>query len=217
MPRYVHVRIVYVSLLAACTPSLATLNAENERAVAHAESVAAASGTAFKPANVDVADPVPPPADREAHLWQPPRPPSGPPATLVAQAGSHGLLETEHVVALASNGELLFLGGVCTSRNNCGGCSSFAEYRYYHTADGHVIVVRMNPVEDVVDSQDDPSCPAGCGGGNPQSTEEAMAGAPPPSVGLDLGITSIAKLEIREDSYPVKVIERRCTNTTPLP
>lgn len=205
-------------VVAGCAPSLHELETDNHHALARADAAAAAAGTPFTPATIEVADPLPPAAPQPGYAAaSASSPAAGAPATLAAAAGWHGLLDSEHVVALRSTGELVLLGGVCVRRGRCGGCSGYAEYRYAHARDGHVVVVRMHPLEEVVASHDDPSCPAGCGGGNPASTMAAQAGMAPPATGARLGITSLAQLEIRDDAYPVKLVETVCTNTTPVP
>ena len=200
---------------AACAPSLHELDTENQRALARAQAAAAAAGTPFTPATIGVADPHPPPDDPyvDRGLTR-----AGAAATLAADAGWHGLLESEHVVALRGTGELVLLGGVCVRRSECGGCATYAEYQYVHARDGHVVVIRMHPHDEVVARHDDPSCPAGCGGGTPRGAPAAQGdGKAPPTMGQALGITSLDQLEIRDDAYTVKLVDDVCTNTTPVP
>ena len=204
-----------VLALAACAPSLRELDADNQHALSRAESTAAAAGTPFTPATIGVADPHPPPDDpyRDRGLER-----AGAAATLAADAGWHGLLDGEHVVALRGTGELVLLGGVCVRRSECGECATYADYRYVHARDGHVVIIRLHPHDEVVARHDDPSCPAGCAGGTPRLPPAAQGdGKAPPTIGERLGITSLDQLEIRDDAYTVKLVDDVCTNTTPVP
>lgn len=182
-------RVLFALLLAGCVPSQAHLDAENKSAASDADAKAAAAGTPFTPASTSV------PLTRAGITME-------------------GLIAGELVVR-TDTGELAFAGGACLERAKCGdGCAVSATYHYVHARDGHVVIVRDRPIAIAVATRDDPSCPAGCGGGTPP---------PPPLVPVQaitvqgLGITDPAQLEVRDNRYEVKYIARRCTNTTPVP
>ncbi|MFT3696155.1 MAG: hypothetical protein QM831_23655 [Kofleriaceae bacterium] len=180
-------------LLISCAPSQAHLDAENKTSLDHATAKATASGAPFAPTASQV-----------------PIVTTGLPAT--------GLIGGELVIKLES-GELAFAGFACLEPARCGdGCGRAATYQYAHASDGHVVIVRDRPIWVAVATKDDPSCPAGCGGGTPQARVMRDPNAPPPTMAASgLGITDLAKLEIRDNSYRMEYVDRVCTNTTPVP
>jgi hypothetical protein len=195
--------IASMVLTPACTPSQAKLDAENERALARANARGAATGAPFTPAavGVDVTTSEHHTPGRQGEL-----------ATLVAYDGSHGLRESEAVVALRGTGELVFIGGFCAATTACGRCVRQVEYRYFHAPNGNVIVVRPHAVDEVVATRNDSSCSALCRGGTPEA--RAMDDT---TYGARLGITSIDRFELRDEPHVVKIIQRVCTNTEPIP
>jgi hypothetical protein len=192
-----------VVVVTACTPSQMQLDADNARALARANARIAATGAAFTPAAVavDVTTSEHHTPGREGEL-----------ATLVGYDGAHGLRESEALVALRGTGELVFIGGFCALSGHCGRCARQVEYRYFHAPNGSVIVVRPHAVDEVVATRNDSSCSALCAGGTPEA--RAMDDT---TYGARLGITSIDRFELRDEPYVVKIIDRVCTNTVPIP
>jgi hypothetical protein len=190
-PSAVTVAVILLCSIAACGPSLRAMEEHNRRALSDAEATGRAAGRSFEPPRV-VVDP----------------------ERVVAASGSHGLEPGETLYADAS-GQLVLVAATCAVPARCGdACARPVRYSFHRAPGGRVIVVRSRVVLDIVRTEDDSSCPAGCGGG-------AQRGAPaatrePPS-GAGLGVTEIDRVELRTVAYTEQVVDRVCTNTTPVP
>ncbi len=176
---------------AACGPSLREMADRNRRALASAEAQRGAAGPAFEPPRV-VVDP----------------------ARVVAAEGSHGLEPGEALYADAT-GQLVLVAAACAVPARCGdGCLRPVTYSFHRAPGGRVVVVRTRVVYDVVRTEEDPNCPAGCGGGAPPAGRAEPREAPS---GAGLGVTTLDRVELRTVTYAEQLVDRVCTNTTPVP
>jgi len=178
-----------VALLAitACGPSLREIEDHNHHSLATADARIAEAGPPFTPAKVSL-----------------------PLATATIAAPG---LEPDEKLYADPSGQLVLASSACAVAARCGStCAQPVEYSFHHAAD-RVVVVRKRVVEQIVKEKKDSSCPAGCGGGARPSEP-----APPSEIaGFGLGVTAVAQLELRTVSYTLHVVNRVCTNTTPVP
>lgn len=180
-----------VCFVSACGPSLRAIEEHNLQARAEAGATIRAAGRVFEPSAVTVD-----------------------PEHVVASEGSHGL-EHGETLYTDTSGQLVFVSEACAMRARCGDeCARRVEYSYHHAPGGRVIIVRSHVEREVARSEDDPSCPAGCGGGAQRSMPMPTSAAPS---GMALGVNALDRVELRTVAYVEQVVERVCTNTTPVP
>lgn len=185
------VALVALGSMTACGPSLRAIEEHNRRARTDAEAATRAAGSVFEPPRVEVD-----------------------PAHDVASAGSHGLEQGEWLYADAS-GQLVLVAAACAVRARCGDdCERPVEYSFHRARDGRVVIVRSRVVLEEVRTEDDPNCPALCGGGAPRFGSAAVRGA---LSGAGLGVTELDRVELRTVTYAEQIVRRVCTNTTPIP
>jgi hypothetical protein len=171
----------------ACGPSTKNIADHNQHSVARADQATAAAGPAFEAPHATV------------------------PASLAPVSRP---AEDEALYADPATGQLVFVSSACAVRARCGNdCVRPVEYTYHHASNGHVVIVRRRVIQQVVRTEDDPSCPAGCGGGARPSEPE------PPTVlaGFGLGVHSPDQIELRSVTYTEQIVMRVCTNTDPVP
>jgi hypothetical protein len=182
------IRVAFLLVVTACGPSLREIEDHNRHSLATADARIAEAGPPFTPATVSL-----------------------PLATAAVAAPG---LERDETLYADPSGQLVFVSSACVVPARCGnGCARAVEYSFHHAADGHVIVVRKRVVEQIVRRENDASCSAGCGGGTPPSEAPARSDIP----GLGLGVTAVAQVELRTVTYTQQIVDRVCTNTTPVP
>jgi hypothetical protein len=179
-------------LLVACGPSLQQIEHDNQRAHADADARAVAAGPTIALPTTTI------PLT----------------ANVASLAGSNGL-EQDETLYTDATGQLVFVSTACAIPvASCGGgCEQMVEYTFHRGTRGQVVIVRERAMPDVVRTKTDPSCPALCGGGQQQGRP-----MPPTEIaGTALGVTSLAQVELRTVTYTKELIDRACTNTTPVP
>lgn len=182
--------VMIVPILVACGPSLHEIAAHNQREVQRADETAARAGETFTPARVSI--------QRDEVTAVP-----------VARLESGELIHAD-----PSTRALVFVSEACQRREACdSACALAMTYTFHRATDGHVVILRRKVDLRVVGTKRDNSCPAGCGGG------AQRAEAPPPTTleGYRLGTADLAQVELRTVARVEEYVERRCTNTTPVP
>lgn len=204
--RYPTVRIapLLLLLLAACGASYEEASRQadvsNHRARADSDARVARLGTAFQPAGTSVTEPSPP-APYSTHK---------PDVVLVAGPHAHGLGDGEFLYAPTAGGTLRFVSEACAVGGSCG-CSIPIGYAYLHDRAGHVVIVRQVPDVSYRVVRVHGSCGYGCGVAQPGFHDTQ----PVPAV--DLGVTDLGHVEVREDRYPLEIVDKQCDKMIPAP
>ena len=197
-------RFALVLLLAACGASYEEASRQadvsNQRARADSDARVARLGTAFQPAGTRVTEPSPP-----ARYGT-----TTPDVVLVAGPQAHGLGPDEYLYAPAGGGTLRFVSGGCAVGSSCG-CNVPVSYTYLHDRTGHVVIVRQLPEVTYRVVHVHGSCGYGCG--VPQPGFHDMQ----PVAAVDLGVTDLDHVEVREDRYPLEIVDEKCDKMIPAP
>jgi hypothetical protein len=197
------VRIALLLLLAACGASYEEASHQadvsNQHARADSDARIASLGAAFQPAGTSVTEPSPPaPAGRAT-----------PDVVLVAGPHTHGLGDDEFLYAPVGGGTLRFVSVACAVGGSCG-CSIPVGYTYLHDRAGRVVIVRRQPEVTYREVHVHGACGYGCGVPPP-----GLHDGPVPAV--DLGVASLDRVEVREDRYPLEIVDKRCDKMIPAP
>lgn len=197
-------RIALLLLLAACGASFEEASHQadvsNQRARAASDARVAHLGTAFQPAGTRVTEPSPPGRYGAAKAD----------VVLVAGPRSHGLEGDELLYAPVGGGTLRFVSGGCAVGGSCG-CTIPIGYTYLHDRDGRVVIVRQVPDVTYRVVHVHGSCGYGCG--TPQPGFHDMQPVP----AVDLGVSDLAHVEVREDRYRLEIVDKQCDKMIPAP